>query len=154
MAREREHGWTAGAPKWAAVIVLGAASVAGLAWAMGRETTPWARAHSTVASPVLASAGPTPTASAPTPDSVRPQVEPKAKKSNPPPAASVKKLININTAGQADLELLPGIGPALAKRFMDYRSTKGPFKRVEELDAVKGIGPKILERVRGMVCVE
>ena len=154
MAREREHGWTAGAPKWAAVVVLGAASVAGLAWAMGRETTPWNRGHAPTP-PVLAmtdtmSAAPAPV---PAPAAARPAKDTKAKPSDAA-SASVKKLININTAAQADLELLPGIGPALAKRIMDYRSTKGPFKRVDDLDAVKGIGPKILERVRGMVCVE
>lgn len=60
----------------------------------------------------------------------------------------------MNTAGQGELELLPGIGPALAKRIIEYRTTKGAFKRVDDLDAVKGIGPKILERLRAQVTVE
>ena len=62
--------------------------------------------------------------------------------------------ININTAGAAELELLPGVGPALAGRIVEYREKKGAFKRVEDLDRVKGIGPKILERIREKVTVE
>ncbi len=68
--------------------------------------------------------------------------------------APLRKLINVNTAAQGELELLPGIGPALAKRIIDHRATKGPFRRVDDLDAVKGIGPKILERLRAQVTVE
>jgi competence protein ComEA len=73
---------------------------------------------------------------------------------SPTAAASLRKLINVNTAGQGELELLPGIGPALAKRIIDHRAAKGAFKRVDDLDAVKGIGPKILGRLRPQVCVE
>ena len=72
----------------------------------------------------------------------------------PRAAAPLRKLINVNSAGQGELELLPGIGPALAKRIIDHRAAKGPFRRVDDLDAVKGIGPKILERLRAQVTVE
>lgn len=66
----------------------------------------------------------------------------------------MRKLINVNTAGQGELELLPGIGPALAKRIIEHRTSKGGFRRIDDLDAVKGIGPKILERLRAQVTVE
>lgn len=62
--------------------------------------------------------------------------------------------ININTASQASLERLPNIGPAMAKRIVEYRSTSGGFKSIEQLSRVKGIGPKRLEQLREHVVVE
>lgn len=56
--------------------------------------------------------------------------------------------ININTAPQKELERLPRIGPAMAQRIIIYRQTHGPFKRTEDLTAVKGIGPKTLDRLK------
>lgn len=50
--------------------------------------------------------------------------------------------ININTAAAAELEALPGIGPALAARIVDYRAAHGPFQMPEELMNVSGIGEK------------
>jgi comEA protein len=61
--------------------------------------------------------------------------------------------IDVNTAGQAELELLPGIGPALARRIIEDREANGAFERVEDLDRVSGIGPKTVERLRGLVRV-
>lgn len=56
--------------------------------------------------------------------------------------------VSINSGGQADLESLPGIGPALAGRILAYRQANGPFRTIDELDRVKGIGPKTLEKLR------
>ncbi len=61
--------------------------------------------------------------------------------------------MDINAAGEAHLRLLPGIGPALAKRVVETRRTRGPFRSVDELIEVKGIGPKTLERLRPLVVV-
>ena len=59
--------------------------------------------------------------------------------------------IDVNTADAAALETLPRIGPVLAGRIIEYRKTHGPFKAVEDLDNVKGIGAKTLERLRPWV---
>ena len=56
-------------------------------------------------------------------------------------------LVNINTASAQELQLLPGIGPAKAKLVIDYRSGH-PFRTVEELARVKGIGPKTVRKLR------
>ncbi|MDR3037233.1 MAG: helix-hairpin-helix domain-containing protein [Coriobacteriales bacterium] len=50
--------------------------------------------------------------------------------------------VNINTADSAQLETLPGIGPATSKRIIDYREKNGAFKRIEDLKNVSGIGDK------------
>jgi competence protein ComEA len=55
-------------------------------------------------------------------------------------SASQNGLVNINTADQRQLESLPGIGPVLAERIIEYRSQHGPFKNVQELKNVSGIG--------------
>ena len=57
-------------------------------------------------------------------------------------------LVNINTAGQAELETVPGIGPAIARKIIDYRNAHGPFQTVDDLINVSGIGPKTLEKMR------
>ena len=62
-------------------------------------------------------------------------------------------LLELNTADQAALETLPGIGEALARRILAYRETYGPFSSVDELQAVDGIGPGILARLRPYVTV-
>ncbi len=62
--------------------------------------------------------------------------------------------VNLNTATAADLEALPGIGPALARRILEYRAQHGPFSAVEDLLAVRGIGPAKLEQLRPYVTVE
>ncbi|MBE1877740.1 ComEA family DNA-binding protein [Myceligenerans pegani] len=56
--------------------------------------------------------------------------------------------VDLNTADAATLETLPGIGPALAQRIIDWRATHGPFATVDELDDVSGIGPAVLEQIR------
>jgi len=59
--------------------------------------------------------------------------------------------LDLNRADAADLDALPGIGPVLARRIVDFRREHGPFRRVEELRAVRGVGPRLLERIRPRV---
>ncbi|MBA2848549.1 helix-hairpin-helix domain-containing protein [Thermosulfuriphilus ammonigenes] len=61
---------------------------------------------------------------------------------------------NLNTASAAELELLPGIGPKTAQAIVEYRKAHGPFKSIDELLKVKGIGSKKLEKIRPLVTVE
>lgn len=61
--------------------------------------------------------------------------------------------ININTASAAQLEELPGVGPATAQAIIDYRTTNGSFSSVEELTAVDGIGAGKLAKIRGHATV-
>jgi len=56
--------------------------------------------------------------------------------------------VNINAASAAELELLPGIGPTLAGRIVQYRTANGAFATIERLDDVRGIGPAKLEALR------
>lgn len=61
--------------------------------------------------------------------------------------------INLNTAGLEELGTLPRVGPVLAQRIVDWRRQHGRFQAVEELDAVEGIGPKLLEALLPLVRV-
>ena len=76
----------------------------------------------------------------------------------PPPssggaATDAQGRINLNTADAAALETLAGVGPALASRIIAWREQNGPFRSVDELIAVSGIGAKILDGLRDQVTV-
>ena len=63
-------------------------------------------------------------------------------------SASASGKISLNQASAADLDALPGIGPALSQRIVDYRLEIGSFKSIEELTEVSGIGPKLFAKIR------
>lgn len=68
-------------------------------------------------------------------------------------AASPGGPLDLNTASASQLEALPGIGPALAARIVEHRARHGPFRRLEDLLAVRGIGERTLEALRPHVVV-
>ena len=83
-------------------------------------------------------------------------VEPALAPAAPAPASESRgsaALIDLNTAGAEALESLDGIGPALAARIIAYRESEGPFRTVADVLAVRGIGPRTLERFEASVTV-
>lgn len=62
-----------------------------------------------------------------------------------------KNLLSINRASEEELKQLPGIGPAMAKRIVEYRTKEGGFSTLEELKQVKGIGDKLFQKLEGKV---
>jgi len=69
------------------------------------------------------------------------------------PKRSHQGLLDLNRATDQDFDALPGIGPRLAERIMEYRQSAGAFRSLDELRAVKGIGKKKFERIRPLVTV-
>ncbi|MGO1989617.1 helix-hairpin-helix domain-containing protein [Mammaliicoccus vitulinus] len=59
--------------------------------------------------------------------------------------------VNINTGDKAEIEKLPGIGPSKAEAILQYRETKGEFKKIEDLKNVKGFGEKTIESLRDYI---
>ena len=74
------------------------------------------------------------------------------------PASSAAKpavagTVNINTASAAELVTLPGIGAKTAGRILEYRQKNGPFKKVEELMNVRGVGEKSFLKLRNQISI-
>ena len=61
------------------------------------------------------------------------------------------RVININTADEAQLTRLPGIGPSIAERIVRHRQEVGRFKTTEELKQVKGIGDKLFLKIKDLI---
>ncbi|GIK19278.1 MAG: hypothetical protein AMXMBFR77_14330 [Phycisphaerales bacterium] len=132
--------WTGGPSKWAAVAILGGASIVGIGWSIAtRHSGPApARAADTTAMPLSAVPG------------ASPQHEPgrTSSEDRAAPASSIARLIDLNSASAAELQSLPGIGPALAARIVEDRNATGPFGSVDDLQRVRGIGPITIEKIR------
>jgi len=61
--------------------------------------------------------------------------------------------VNLNTATASELQQVPGIGPSTADKILKMRKSYGPFKSVDDLRAIKGIGPKRMEKMRKYLTV-
>ncbi|MEH7525045.1 helix-hairpin-helix domain-containing protein [Bacillus sp. JJ1503] len=62
--------------------------------------------------------------------------------------------VNLNTANEAELQTLTGIGPAKAAAIIEFRETNGPFKAIEDLKSISGIGEKTFEKLRDSIKVK
>ena len=69
----------------------------------------------------------------------------------PTTGSTKSKLVNVNLATATELDTLPGIGPALAGRIIDYRSQNNGFKDINELKLVSGIGDKVFENLKDLI---
>lgn len=70
------------------------------------------------------------------------------------PSEQTGGLLNINTATAEELDALPGIGPGYAQRIIDHRENQGPFKTIDEIQNVPGIGASTFARIRTLITVE
>lgn len=82
-----------------------------------------------------------------------PPVPPTMSVRGAPTATRLASKININTASVAELDTLPGIGPALAQRIVDYRTQHGDFKTIEEIKKVRGIGDALFNQIKDLITV-
>ncbi len=68
-------------------------------------------------------------------------------------SAAITAPININTATLEELDRLPGIGPSIAQAIIDYRTANGPFKTIEDINNVKGIGDALFAKIKDSITV-
>ncbi len=86
------------------------------------------------------------------------QAKPAAPSSRPAAASRAQKpsaggIVNINTATAAELDALPGIGAKTAARIVEYRQKNGPFKKIEDLMNVRGVGEKNFLKLKAQISV-
>ncbi|HWM91422.1 MAG TPA: helix-hairpin-helix domain-containing protein [Thermoanaerobaculia bacterium] len=68
-------------------------------------------------------------------------------------AAEARRVVNVNTADASQLALLPRVGPSVAQRIIDFRKENGPFKSVEDLMLVQGIGEKTYQLLKPYIAI-
>jgi competence protein ComEA len=134
--------WAQGPARFAAAAVLGAAGLTGIGYGLLADR-PSARIEPP---PALVAIEHTP------PETKAPRPEPESSAAPAtPPASTVAVRIDINRADEATLDLLPGIGPVMARRIADDRAANGPFASLTDLQRVKGIGPRTAEKLEDYV---
>lgn len=67
--------------------------------------------------------------------------------------AKTSAKININTASIEDLDKLPGVGPATAQKIIDYRTQNGPFKTIQDINYVSGIGDAKYSQMKDLISI-
>jgi competence protein ComEA len=131
-------------PSWTPAERRGALLVA-LLLSLGAARDLWRAAHPrlTPAPPATADGSIAPSAAGMTAQVGRPG----------PAPGEAAAVVDLNQAGLAELDALPGIGPVLAGRILQHRAAHGPFREPEDLLAVPGIGPRLFERLRPRIRV-
>ena len=124
--------WTRTPAAMFASAVLGGAALGGLGWSLNR-----AMERDALAGVVE--------------ESVRANRPAKGLVDRSAQPVGVVKLIDLNSVSSAELDLLPGIGPALAGRILTDREENGRYDSVDDLKRVSGIGPKTVEKIRAFV---
>jgi competence protein ComEA len=81
-------------------------------------------------------------------------IKEEGKNSNVSPSPSMKGKININKASVQQLDTLPGVGPSIAQKIVEYRSSRGDFKSIEELNNVSGIGDEKYKDIKDLITVD
>ena len=71
----------------------------------------------------------------------------------PKPTATATAPVNLNTATAEQLATIPGVGPKMAERIIDYRQKNGGFKKVEDLMNVSGVGEKSFLKMKPLITV-
>lgn len=82
------------------------------------------------------------------------EIDPQHQTQSPLHQEQGKKKINLNQATTAELQLLPGVGPTLSKRIVEYRENKGQFEKIEDLMQVQGIGLKTFKQIQDYITIE
>ncbi|MEN9563086.1 MAG: hypothetical protein RIR73_1330 [Chloroflexota bacterium] len=80
-------------------------------------------------------------------------VLPGAEETPAPSSPDDNELVNINTASIEELDKLPGIGPTIAQRIIDYRTENGPFAVIEDILNVSGVGPSTFDQIKDLITV-
>jgi len=160
--------WANEVAKWFAVVVLGLIGTTGLIWSIWFRPMParlerfeggagaasrQVRATRDIEPSSLRPEGSGGGESQATAASVEDGASALSERQDRAPKPALTGTIDINAAGLTELQLLPGIGPALAQRILDDRAKNGPYRVIEDLDRVRGIGPKTLDKLRPLIRV-
>jgi competence protein ComEA len=119
-------------------LVRRAAAIVALCALVATGTATWLTASTASAKPVAVKAAPAPAASAAADDD-----EPRARAGK----KQVTGKLNLNSASDDQLQMLPGVGPSKSERIIAWRQKNGGFKRVADLRKVKGFGYKTLKKL-------